>query len=231
MHLGFTQSGTSTNAISLVAISPHLDDVVLGCADLVAAHPGALVVTVAAGVPAPHPLTGWDLACGFAEGDDVVGTRRREDREALTRLDAKPLWLDFLDRQYMGGSSPSPLAVAEALRDMLQRSNCDLVASPLGLQHPDHLATAAASYEVARRLPSTRWLVYEEAIYRTDAGATEEAIRRLFDGGFALEPIEVVPDDRKREAIDCYTSQLKGLGDLVRDAYAPERYWSLVKRT
>ena len=34
---------------------------------------------------------------------------------------------------------------------------------------------------------------------------------------------------RKRAAVGCYTSQLKGLGDLVRDAYLPERYWSMIR--
>ena len=116
------------------------------------------------------------------------------------------------------------------LEEVLQRNDGDLVASPLGLRHPDHLATAAACLEVALRRPALRWLLYEDAIYRADRGATEEAMGRVTESGFELEPVECVVDDRKRAAIDCYTSQLKGLGDLVRDAYEPERYWTLVRR-
>jgi LmbE family N-acetylglucosaminyl deacetylase len=227
MPLGLTQFNSAGNHSVLVAISPHLDDVVLGCADLVGANRGALVVTVTAGVPPPHALTGWDQACGFGEGDDVVGARRREDEAALARLGAVPRWLDFLDRQYAGGASPDPPAVAAALADVIEGEGAGLVALPLGLQHPDHLATAAACHEVARQMPSVRWIVYEDAIYRRDAGATEQALRALGEAGFTLEALEVPRDGRKGEAVACYTSQLKGLGDLVQDAAGPERYWVL----
>jgi LmbE family N-acetylglucosaminyl deacetylase len=230
MQLGFTQIRASANRARMAAVSPHLDDVVLSCAGLVAAHPGALVVTVTAGKPPAHPLTGWDLACGFAQGDDAIGARRREDEEALHALGARPAWLDFLDRQYAGGSSPAPAAVADAIEEVLARDGCDLVASPLGLQHPDHLATAAACFELAGRMPAMPWLVYEDAIYRADPGATDEAIRSLAQRGFALEPVSVPSAGRKRAAIGCYASQLRGLGDLVADAYRPERYWTLVRQ-
>ena len=44
-----------------------------------------------------------------------------------------------------------------------------------------------------------------------------------------IKPFEIAPGGRKREAIECYFSQLQGLGDLVLDAYEPERYWTLVR--
>ena len=37
----------------VVVLSPHLDDAVLGCGRLMAAHPGATVVTVYAGARSP----------------------------------------------------------------------------------------------------------------------------------------------------------------------------------
>ena len=40
---------------SVVVLSPHLDDAVLGCGRLLSAHPGATVVTVYAGAPEATP--------------------------------------------------------------------------------------------------------------------------------------------------------------------------------
>ena len=104
-----------------------------------------------------------------------------------------------------------------------------LLASPLGLLHPDHVAVAAGCFQVARSLPSLPWILYEDAIYRATAGVSDEATAKLRDAGLYLEPFEIGPAARKREAIASYVSQLKGLGDLVLDAYEPERYWTLVR--
>jgi len=76
----------------IVIVSPHLDDAVLGCATLMAAHPGVTVVTVFAGRPVeyPSPMQNWDALCGFADGDEVHVARRAEDAAALGVLDATP---------------------------------------------------------------------------------------------------------------------------------------------
>ena len=187
------------------------------------------MVTVTAGKPPPHPLTDWDRQCGFAESDDVVGTRRTEDEAALAQLGSRPVWLDFLDRQYTGGEPPPRAGVARAVEAMLRDREPPMVASPLGLFHPDHLATAAACLDVARRTPAVSWVLYEDAIYRANDGLAEEATARLDHEGFAVELLDVRATPRKSAAIDCYSSQLKGLGELIRDAYRPERYWSLVR--
>ena len=190
----------------------------LGCADLVSAHPGAAVITVTAGRPAPIPPTEW-------------GRRQAEDEAALRLLGARPVWLEFLERQY--AESPSHLGVADALDEVIRNTGASVVVSPLGIVHDDHVMTAAASFEVARRRPGMRWLVYEDAIWRTTAGKTEEALARHRDAGFVLE--EAVRDfppagSTKRAAIDCYPTQLQALGDRWRDALEPERYWSVVAR-
>jgi LmbE family N-acetylglucosaminyl deacetylase len=191
---------------------------VLGCADLVAAHPGAAVITVTAGRPAPIPATEW-------------GQRQAEDEAALRMLGARPVWLGFLERQY--GEPPSRRGVVDALDEVIRNTGATLVVSPLGLSNDDHVLTAAASFEVARRRPGMRWLVYEDAIYRMTDGTTLEALARHRDAGFLLE--EAVRDfppagNKKRAAIDCYPTQLKALGDRWLDALQPERYWSVVAR-
>lgn len=196
----------------------------LGCAGLVAAHPGALVVTVTAGRPGPHPLTDWDRVCGFQDGDDVVGARRVEDDAALSLLGARPRWLEFLDHQY--GPPPPHGQLVAAVLDAID--GADVVASPLGLFHEDHVLTAAACFEVARGLMlRTRWVVYEDAIYRAVAGRTEHALAELRNDGLVLRETAFAEPAKKGTAVRAYPSQVRGLGSLLDDAYRPERYWEL----
>ena len=50
----------------VVVVSPHLDDAVLSCGQLLAASREAIVLTVfSAGPDEGAPLTDWDRACGF----------------------------------------------------------------------------------------------------------------------------------------------------------------------
>jgi LmbE family N-acetylglucosaminyl deacetylase len=198
----------------------------------VAAHPGAAVITVTAGRPGPHQLTRWEQKSGFAQGDDVVGRRRQEDEAALKELGARPVWLDFLDSQYAG--PPPRRDIANAIEKVIRGNDCEIVASPLGLWHSDHVMTAAASLEVARRMPGLRWYVYEDAIYRAEPGETAQALSRMRDDGLALgKAIADVPGagDHKLAAITCYSTQLKALGERWLDALEPERYWKLGART
>ena len=189
------------------------------------AHPGAVVITIAAGKPGPHALTDWDARCGFREGEDAVAARRREDEEALKVLRARATWLEFLDHQYGPHAPVSEVtaAIEQAVTDF------DLVASPLGLGHEDHLLTAAACRHVARRHREKRWVLYEDVIYRRTVGGTDDAIERLHGDGFTVEPVSFpVATDVKRAAIDAYPSQIRGLARLLDDAYQPERYWRII---
>ena len=197
----------------------------LGCAGFVAAHPGALVVTAIAGKPGPHPLTDWDRKCGFVQEDDVMGARRLEDEAAIAELGATTRWLDFLDRQYADWKSPDTTKMTAALRPILDHA--DFVAAPLGIGHPDHVAVAQACFELARSPRGKQWVLYEDVIYRTTDGRTEEAVARLRKDGFALSEVEFLEAPHKRQAIERYKSQVLGLGDLLDDAYRPERYWRL----
>jgi LmbE family N-acetylglucosaminyl deacetylase len=67
----------------MAVISPHLDDGVFSCGDLLASHPGAAVVTVFAGGPSSSTdIKPWDAAAGFHPGDNVMAARRAEDQTA-----------------------------------------------------------------------------------------------------------------------------------------------------
>src|ERR1700716_1193952 len=83
---------TADELTRILVLSPHLDDAVLGCGHLLAAHPGPTVLTVFAGAPDayPEPMTSWDRLAGFSRGDDPLVARRREDAGALDELGSKP---------------------------------------------------------------------------------------------------------------------------------------------
>jgi LmbE family N-acetylglucosaminyl deacetylase len=218
----------------IVVISPHLDDGVFACGDLLRRHPGSTVVTVFAGGPADwDDLAPWDRSAGFGPGDDVVAARRREDAAALARLEAHPLWLPFWDSQY-GRPAPAD-AIRRALESAIRDSAPDAAILPLGLWHSDHRLTQEAARGLPSRLPRIAWFAYADAIYRRypDAGMAErlEELRRT-----GLLPTRLrTPVSRasaeKRRAAACYASQLRALGTPGRpgtaDVFRAERYWRL----
>ena len=226
----------------LLLVSPHLDDAALSCGSLLAANPGSVVVTVMAGVPSPRPLSDWDRLCGFVDGDDVVALRRKEDEAALRILDARPVWLSFLDDQYEALMDGTAIAdkierISASLQREVASSGCERVVSPLGIHHRDHVITALAALKVARRNPTMPWLVYDEAPYRNAAmfpGEQTQVLACVRAAGFQLDrasPNVEATEQRKRDAIACYASQLKGLGEqLVADAYNAETFWTVVRR-
>jgi LmbE family N-acetylglucosaminyl deacetylase len=220
---------TSTVAI----ISPHLDDGVLSCGDLLMERPGSVVVTAFAGRPLVYPpLTSWDQRAGFASGADVVTARRQEDERALTILGARPRWLDFPDPQY--GSKPTRRELADALAVALGEAAADAVAMPLGLFHDDHVLTSDAALDVLRDRPSSVWLLYADAIYRPLPDLRDRRLQTILGSGFLLHEVRApgsVASDQKRRAVACYTSQVRALERSwdggVSDAFETERYWQV----
>jgi LmbE family N-acetylglucosaminyl deacetylase len=216
-------------------VSPHCDDAVFGCGGLLAEQPGGAVITVFAGRPdRAVPLTRWDAAAGFGEGDDVMGHRHAEDRAALAVLGARPRWLPFRDAQYGGPVGAD--AVVAGLAAAVRAYRPDVVAIPLGLFHDDHKTTHEAGLRLARRWPQLTWLLYADALYRRIAGLVEERLGGLRAAGLVPVPVPPPPpagrrDELKRRAVACYTSQLRALAgagpDGHADVFEPEGYWRL----
>jgi LmbE family N-acetylglucosaminyl deacetylase len=222
----------------IVVVSPHLDDAVLGCAHLMAAHPGTTVVTVFSGRPDayPDPPTRWDALCGFGPGDDVLAARTAEDTAALATLAATPVWLGFVEHQYLpreawiGGA-----AVADALEAALRALDPTAVLVPFGLGNPDHDATHDAAMRVRRRYPEPAWFCYEDMGYKHIPGLLAWRVARLFVDRVWPTPaaLPVDPDPaRKQAAVDCYRSQLRALEadwqvGAKLGAPAPEQHWRL----
>lgn len=213
-----------------LVVSPHLDDGVFSCGQLLAAHPGSHVLTVFAGVPPPEvALTPWDAQCGFDSGEQAITVRHQEDREALARLDAKPVWLSFLDSQY--GYTPTVAELEAALRPALESIRPDAVLLPLGLFHSDHALVHEACLRLMKRSPPALWLAYEDALYRRMPGLLQQRLGALSKHGICATPAAPRASGSaaaKRRAVQAYASQLRAFGPGgYADTEAPEGYWQL----
>lgn len=218
----------------MVIVSPHLDDAVFSCGHFMATHPGCTVITVFAGIPSAHmPAPDWDTHCGFRSAREAVLARREEDQEALSLLQATPIWLDFLDSQY---DQPVPEgALKEALQTALQALDTALVLLPLGLFHSDHLLThqvalqAIAAAQAGSRSSTVR--LYEEVPYRKDPEQVRQRLQRLRHQGLRLSPEvvrELPPHPSKVRAARCYASQVRAMGGpLLAALEMPEVSWTL----
>lgn len=218
----------------LVVVSPHLDDAALSCGQVLAAHPGSMVVTLFAGFPPPDaPLTDWDCRCGFSSGEQAMARRRDEDRIALSLLEARPVWLDFLDAQYQPSpqASPTPDELAMALIERLPELAPDAVLLPLGLFHSDHVLAHQAALKAVVSVPEALCLAYEDVPYRAIPGLLQQRLMALAQAGWAATPARWREEGSlamKQRALKAYASQARALGDGgADDAAAPERCWHL----
>jgi LmbE family N-acetylglucosaminyl deacetylase len=223
----------------IVVVSPHLDDAVLGCGHFLASYPGTAVVTVFAGNPAhyPEPMREWDVQSGFAPGDDVMAVRRAEDHAAMASLDATPIHLDHVEYTYRPGDQPTPAGeIVDSLVDAIAPTRPTLVLAPFGLANPDHDMTHRACLLARDRLDSeVSWWCYEDTGYKHIPGMLAWRVATLFRR--RLWPTPVCPpitadEKRKRDAIDCYPSQLRPLEEdwslsAKLSAPAPEQFWRI----
>jgi LmbE family N-acetylglucosaminyl deacetylase len=222
----------------IVVISPHLDDAVLGCGRLLAAHPNATVITVYAGRPPeyPEPMTRWDTISGFVAGDDVLAIRRKEDEGALGELGATPVWLDFVEHQYL--ERPDWVGAdqtVDTLEAAVRAAQPTAVLAPFGIANPDHTETHDAARMVRDRIPEPAWFCYEDMGYKHIPGLLAWRVSQLFRAGIWPTPQAPTIDHgeaTKRRAMAHYSSQLKALNadwdlDEKLDAPAPEQLWRL----
>jgi LmbE family N-acetylglucosaminyl deacetylase len=218
----------------LIVVSPHLDDAVLGCAGLLVACPGSIVCTVFAGEPAKVQRTRWDAASGFADSNEAMRERKREDEAALGLCGATPLWLDFLDGQY--GATPTVDAVADALAAQFAHFDGYLPVCPFGLWHADHLLVGAAcrALLVSRRL--AHYVAYEDVIYRAMPGVLHEGFARFEADGLRTSAMtaQAFGGARgaarrtaaiKRRAVRAYPSQARAFNPFPPDVERAEHYW------
>jgi LmbE family N-acetylglucosaminyl deacetylase len=222
----------------VLVCSPHFDDAAMGAGHLLCAHPRSTVVTVFGGPPSqyPDPPTEWDALGGFRPGDDVVAMRREEDRAALAVLDAEPVWLEFVDHQYLAPDErAAPAAVAGPLAAVVDERRPTAVFLPMGLANPDHVVTHDAGVLLMRDRDHIAWFCYEDAGYKHLPGMLAWRVAKLFGAARWPTPM-IVPTDpdheRKRAAIECYRSQLvplnrdHALAERIGGS-VPEQFWLL----
>ncbi|MEP7024907.1 MAG: PIG-L family deacetylase [Actinomycetota bacterium] len=183
----------------LVVVAPHPDDEILGSGGLLAAAARSghvpLIVAVTDG-QASHPgSTLWPER-------ELVAQRRGETSQALRALgaaDAAVLRLGFAD----GGIGQAAAALTRALAGVL--TPADVVVSPWRFDgHPDHEATGqavarAAQAAGARHLEAPIWTWHW-------AGPGDARVPWSRAVVLYLGPILA---QRKRAAIECFTSQLE----------------------
>ncbi|KVH35374.1 GlcNAc-PI de-N-acetylase [Burkholderia cepacia] len=217
-----------------LVVSPHLDDAVFSCGRWLAQAPGAVVVTVFAGIP-PRGTAAppWDRRAGFRTADEAVRTRRDEDGRALALLDARPVWLDFLDDQY-GMSAPSVEIAARVAAAIDAHAGFGVLA-PAGLFHRDHLQVQQAALSLLRAGGASRvWRFYEDVPYRRIDGLMARRVVDWRERGWIAHPVSAPAGNRaddaaaKAAAVHAYASQVALFEPHMRaDLRAPETYWRL----
>lgn len=242
---------------TLTVISPHLDDAVFSCGNLIAACPTSLVITVFAGAPPDDmPAPDWDRAAGFVRASEAVHARRQEDARALAILGAEPVWLDFLDSQY--GKRYGAVDIAVRLGRLLAMQRHGAIVAPLGLFHSDHVLVNAACMLVREAVhagqtgpvtapvtaPDTgpdassatppanvQWLFYEDAIYRRMPGMIQSRMMAWWQAGLLAAPVHLplaAYGTQKARAVEAYESQLPLFNaEQLADLGGAERYWAL----
>jgi LmbE family N-acetylglucosaminyl deacetylase len=216
----------------MLVISPHLDDAVLSCGELLATRPGTVVLTVFAGTPRDGARsTDWDTRCGFRDAAEAMAVRRREDDAALAALGCTARRLSFCDAQY--GETPSVDQLVQALRPLVEDEPDGPLLYPLGLFHSDHRLVHEAVRATLREGSPRAALAYEDSPYRGMRGVLQ---RRLAE--FAAEGVDATPADEARpdaktaqakaRAVALYASQVRTFGPGgLDDAARPERLWRL----
>jgi LmbE family N-acetylglucosaminyl deacetylase len=210
----------------LVVISPHLDDAVLSVGQVLGGSPGAVVITVLAGVPAGDAVTDYDRSCGFSGSRQAMRQRRAEDRRALAILGAEPCHLDFLARQYRDDAGDE--AIVRELADRIAALEPSAVLGPVGIVHPDHERVARLWPGAVRRAAGAAPVfAYEELPYRIKSRRRAEAAVRAFTGGRPARPAVLPAADvgLKAQAMLAYVSQLRLVFPL--DCLTPECLWLL----
>jgi LmbE family N-acetylglucosaminyl deacetylase len=196
--------------VSVLAVSPHLDDAVFSCGALLGDLRDVTLLTVfTASVPDPQ---GFALACqtdkGIAPEVDYMALRRAEDRAAAEALGiARVVHLGLPEAPHRGYGSAEELfsgvreddraagAVAEALRPHVQ--GAERILAPLGLgAHVDHLVVLDALLGLVGDARVECW--------RDTPYVLREPARA---GGDAV-PVGAEALDRKLDACAAYASQL-----------------------
>jgi len=217
------------NNDALVVVSPHLDDGVFSCGDLLARSRRSTVITVCTGLPEDFTrLTSWDQRCGFRSAASAIASRREENREALRLLGSRNLELGLPDSQYVRDWQPYIPLLRESLKSAIERLHPDRVVVPLGLFHDDHIRVSDVMLSLLYRFPVLEWTAYEDVPYRARPNVVLQRLSVIEQRGIQASRVSApCRSDRKSRAVWAYGSQLQGFGALPEDVIRREGYWRL----
>jgi LmbE family N-acetylglucosaminyl deacetylase len=222
----------------VVILSPHLDDAVLSCGQLMAGRADCVVVTIFAGYPpAPFRLTTpYDEQCGFRHAAEAIRSRRDEDQAATSVLNARPTHLDFLDGQY--GAPFDLYQACAAVEKVIADVRPEYVLAPLGLEHPDHARACTVACQVVdpamlhfyEELPGR--VLWPERVHYRYSIIQAEVGRRVRNPYLERAFLGTGEWEAKRSAILKYRSQMAqidALGDNsgLTCCMVPERFWKV----
>ena len=221
----------------LLVLSPHFDDAVMSCGELIGCRPRTVVVTVCSGIPGSGvPASpGWDApTTGFALADEAARCRTEEDRSALSILGATQRGLGLVDELYRRPEDrhEARRAGKAALKALLDELCPRTLVFPIGLgaQGSDH--DLAQEIAVAA-LKSRRWchgIAYAELPYLF-SNAGRLPIRLALLG--ITEPIigPTLSGSTKADAVRCYATQLPWIaGWEAVTTPGVERYYRIAPR-
>jgi LmbE family N-acetylglucosaminyl deacetylase len=216
--------------VTVVVLSPHLDDAVLSC---FAALGGSTLVNVFDGVPGNEsPLKGWDRMCGFASPVEAALARLAEDEHVFAEHSpsTKRLSLGYVDHPNTGyGPRPTVDELAGQLAELT--SPGDEVWAPASTlspsPHPDHLLVRAAAELVAGAGRDRRIVLYGDSphclkqvgVWPWPIGDADPP--KAWRSSSWLETWEPIARrlaepmlERKAQAMRGYRSQFRALGQL-----------------
>jgi LmbE family N-acetylglucosaminyl deacetylase len=216
-----------------------LDDAVYSCANLLIAHRGSSVVTVFAGAPNVMHDGYNSASTGEPFALDAITVRREEDRVALDRVNATPIWLDFFESDYE--DLRPDVRYADLIRDELTRVINDVrpasVIAPLGLIHPDHLAVSEACQALWSHDDVT-WYVYMDLPYGMAHPRNMRKRLRTLRRVAALDEFDGLGGDHdiKHELVALYGSQYEATRQNYHKVFDEiqrfeERYWRVKPTT
>ena len=130
-------------------LSPHFDDAVLSCWQLLDGSAEVMVVNVFTAAPPAGTLPPWwDLETGATDPVERMRERREEDAAALALAETPSVEVGLLDNQYR--------RVQLRVHEVVQRISMELqpqaiVHAPGVFDgHPDHVLVVDAAVELAR---------------------------------------------------------------------------------
>jgi LmbE family N-acetylglucosaminyl deacetylase len=215
----------------LLMLSPHLDDAVLSCGQMISDRPETVVATAFTAVPKRgRMLTPFDKNSGFHSADHALRTRRVEDERALGALNARGVHLGLLDNQYDPAKDwdRAVFELAQAFKEQIDKIEPITIVGPVGIAHPDHIVSAGAFRIVVTERPEIDAWLYEElpsrVLWPEETQGRLDTWREFFPE-MALGFLGRGDRAAKVAAVESYRSQLWALD--APTYLVPERFWRL----